>query len=99
MTPKLDGHDPRVLVLGRHAFMPTDRPGLLALRAQYKAGGRAHLPGAKHGKDDEVISPLDKDAASQVRTARAYIVAIDRWLSDNAEPDGGNEPDAGGDAA
>ena len=91
MTPKLDGHDPRVLVLGRHAFMPTDRPGLLALRAQYKAGGRAHLPGGKHADD--------KDAASQVRTARAYIVAIDRWLSDNAEPDGGNEPDAGGDAA
>ena len=92
MTPKLDWHDPRVLVLVRHAFIPTDRPGLLALRAQYKAGGRSYLPGGKHADD--------KDAASQVRTARAYIVAIDRWLSDNAETgNGGDEPDEGGRAA
>ena len=77
MHPKLDRRDPRFVYLGRHAFIPTDRPGLLALRAQYKAGGRAHLPGGKHADD--------KDAKAQVRTARAYIVAIDRWLSDNAE--------------
>jgi len=78
MYPKLDRRDPRVLVLGRHSFIPTDRPGLLALRAQIKAHGRAHLPGTGKHADD-------RDAAQQVRTARAYIVAIDRWLSDNAE--------------
>jgi len=83
MNPKLDHRDPRVLVLGRHAFIPTDRAGLLALRAQYKAGGRAHLPGGKHADD--------KDAKAQVRTARAYIVAIDRWLADNPAEGAGNE--------
>jgi len=91
MHPKLDRRDPRVLVLGRHAFIPTDRPGLILWRGQIKANGRAHLPGTKHGKDDEAISPLDKDAASQVRTARAYIGAIDRWLADNPADEQGAE--------